>query len=172
MKDQSDNEAKKADFYEALETFKIGMLGTMSSGNELRSRPMALAEIDRERGELWFVTSDDSGKADEILDDPRVNVTFQSTTRYISISGGAQLHDDRERIERLWSDTWRPWFPDGPSADGLLLLRVRAHRGECWDVSGVGGVKLLIEWASSMLTGSPIPSHAYDERHESVYLSA
>jgi len=52
-------------FVEVLRRFDTAMLVTYAKDGGLRSRPMALAEIEDD-GTTWFVTGADTAKTDEI----------------------------------------------------------------------------------------------------------
>lgn len=139
--------------HELLHDFDTAMLVTRSEQGELRSRPMALADIDGD-GVLWFITQRMSGKVEEIADDSRVNVAMQSKTRFVSISGRATVVESREKIAELWNEAWKIWFPEGQDDPTLILLRVAGDSGEYWDNSGTSGVKYLIEAGKAYLTGT------------------
>lgn len=137
---------------DVLATFSEGMLVTRTPAGDLRARPMALAEINAD-GDVWFTTSVESGKIDEIEADDSVCVTFQAEDRYISLTGKAQIIKDREKVARLWNEAWRPWFPKGEADPSLVLLRVAAREGEYWDNHGVAGLKYLFEAARARVEG-------------------
>jgi general stress protein 26 len=126
------------------------MLVTRTPDGILRSRPMAIADVDS-AGRIWFLTQKQSGKVDEIVHDQQVNVALQAKLKFVSISGSANLIEDRQRIAELWSDAWRPWFPGGKDDRSLILLSVRGDEGEYWDNSGTSGIKYLIEAGKALL---------------------
>lgn len=136
-----------------LDDFDTAMLVTRTPSGELRSRPMAVADKAGD-AELWFVTSLDSGKVDEIATDGHVNVTMQSTAAFISISGQAQVVRDQARLAELWQERWKVWFPEGKDEPSAALLRVRPEQVEYWDVSGTKGVRHVWEAAKAYARGS------------------
>lgn len=138
---------------ELLDDFDTAMLVTRSPAGELRSRPMALADVEQD-GTLWFMTQRQSGKTDEISADSHVNVALQSQRQYVSISGTAALVDDRRKVDELWNEAWKTWFPGGKDDPSLGLLRVNSTAGEYWDNSGASGIKYLIEAGKAYLTGT------------------
>lgn len=131
-------------FHEILTSFPRGMLVTRTREGNLRARPMAVAEVDRDET-VWFTTAEQSGKIDEIDSDPHICITFQEGARFLSLTGEAQLVHDRDRIRRLWSEAWRPWFPGGEDDPSLVLLRIVPYEGEFWDRSGLQGLKYAFE---------------------------
>ena len=75
---------------------------------------MAVADVDAE-GTLWFLTQDDSGKIDEIHSDYHVNVAMQSSMKFVSISGKRVWVKDARKVDELWNEAWKVWFPGGKS---------------------------------------------------------
>ncbi len=56
-------------------------------------------------------------------------------------------------IDRLWSEPWRVWFPDGKDDPNLVLLKVEPTGGEYWDNSGLEGMKYVFEGLKAVLKG-------------------
>ena len=117
-----------------IERVEFAMLTTEDRSGRLHSRPMATAEIDG-NGCIWFLTSDDSPKVQEIGERPRVNVSYSSPTDdcYVSISGRAEVIRDVSRTHDLWSPIDQEWFPKGPNDPHLILIRVRIESAAYWD---------------------------------------
>jgi general stress protein 26 len=139
--------------HELLEDFDAAMLVTNTTAGELRSRPMALADIEPD-GTLWFLTQSDSGKMDEIARDAQVNVSLQSKRQFVSISGTARPVQDRAKLDEIWTEAWKTWFPGGKADPKLVLIRVTPNSGEYWDNSGSSGIKYLIEAGKAYLSGT------------------
>ena len=137
---------------ELLQDFDAAMLVTRNSAGQLRSRPMAVADIGP-GGTMWFVTERHSGKMEEIARDAHVNVAMQSSMKFVSISGRAMPVDDRAKVAELWNESWKTWFPGGRDDSGLILLKVDGETGEYWDNSGTSGVKYIIEAGKAYLSG-------------------
>ncbi len=148
MEDKRQESIKKVN--DLIEDVQIAMLTTIDGGT-LRSRPMQTQEAEFD-GDLWFFTSTDTHKTDEIEKDNRVNVAYASPSNntYVSISGTASLVNDKEKIEELWNPILKAWFPKGLDDPTLILLKVSVEQAEYWDstsstVVQVGGfVKALV----------------------------
>jgi general stress protein 26 len=141
MKDEMRNENIRR-LSSLLEDFDVAMLTTLlPRDGSLHSRPMMTQEMPFD-GTLNFLTKFSTDKIDEIRAGSQVNLAYVSPTdgRYISISGAAYILRDRMRIEALWSEIYRSWFPQGVDEPDLALLRVDVVEAEVWDsASGVEG---------------------------------
>ena len=134
MSDREDHIRKLA---ELIKDVRIAMLTTTRPDGRLVSRPLGTQEIEF-AGDLWFATGADSGKVDEIAANPYVNVSYASTSdnTYVSLSGLAQVVDDRVKVEELWSPAMGVFFPGGKGDPNLRLIHVRAETAEYWDGPG------------------------------------
>src|SRR5262245_37069985 len=113
---------------------RIAMLTTVAADGKLRSRPMATLKNGFDR-DLWFVTRAATPKTEEIRDNQHVNVAYSDgdDDRYVSISGTATVVRDPAKVEELWSQKLRDWFPNGKKDPDLALIRIRIDRAEVWD---------------------------------------
>src|SRR5690606_9102442 len=75
------------------------------------TRPMALQEV-CDQGNLWFISSSESLKNEEISDDARVQLYFQnnSSYEYLYVLGTATIHKDKELIDKYWTSFANAWF--------------------------------------------------------------
>jgi general stress protein 26 len=118
---------------ELIQDIDFAMLTTIS-GDKLRSRPMSTQEVEFD-GDLWFFTSDNTHKVEEIERDNRVNVAYAApeSNTFISVSGRADLVKDRAKIEELWNPIYKAWFPEGLDDPHLALLKIEVEEAEYWD---------------------------------------
>ncbi len=132
---------------ELLEDFDVAMLTTLQPRDgSLHSRPM-VAQDALFDGSLWFFSKFSSGKVDEIRAGSQVNLAYTNPAegRFISVSGAAYVIRERTRLEELWSEAYRTWFPQGLDEPDLVLLRVDVHSAEVWDTdSGADGLFLRL----------------------------
>ncbi len=148
MEDKRQESIKKVN--DLIKDVQVAMLTTIDWG-VLRSRPMQTQEAEFD-GTLWFFTSTDTHKTDEIEKDRRVNVSYAAPdlNTYVSVSGMAEIVQDREKIEERWNPIYKTWFPKGLDDPTLILLRVSVEQAEYWDSSSstvvqvVGFVKALV----------------------------
>lgn len=117
-----------------IQGIRIAMMTTVCKDGSLTSRPMATLEppID---GRLWFFTKADSAKVGEVEEEGQVNVSYVNVrdSIYVSLSGQATLVQDRQQIEKLWTDDLKAWFPEGLNDPELVLLRVDIEKWAYWE---------------------------------------
>lgn len=118
-----------------IKDINVASLTTVDARGKLHSRPMYTTQSD-EDGTLWFFCEKDSEKVQEIRRNPEVNLGYNSQAQdtYVAITGQAILVNDRQRIQDLWSEGLRGFFPQGSDDPNLTLLRVDIENGEFWDV--------------------------------------
>ena len=132
---------------------RIAMLTTLEQDGDFHTRPMATHDMDAD-GTMWFFTYDNSHKVEEVEKDPRVSVAFADpgSELYVSTIGTAEIVKDKVKINELWSDFLKTWFPKGKDDPTIALLKVTIHGGEYWDRPGGKMVKLF-EMAKGAITG-------------------
>jgi general stress protein 26 len=139
-----------------IKDIDFGMLTTVDEDGSLRSRPMSANRKVEFDGDVWFFTYGHSHKVLEAQKNPQVNVSFSDIkdSKYVSLSGTAELVRDREKIKELWLPELKAWFPDGVDTDDIALLKINAHKAEYWDTpsSLVAHVVALAKVA----TGQPV----------------
>jgi general stress protein 26 len=147
---------------EALSQFKTAMLVTHDGNIGLRARPLTIADHDSD-GSLWFFTSSSSSKAFEVSRDAHVAVVMQDERRFVSVSGFARLERSPERLERLWRESFRPWFPAGAKDENAVALQVKPVAAEVWDLTGTKGVAYVLQALGALVSGTRAenPSASY-----------
>lgn len=128
-----------------IDEFNTIMLVSTNSANELHSRPMAIARHDEETGVLYFSTSVDTGKVEEIEQHPHVNINMQSSSQFVSLSGEAIVSNDRDLIADMYNASWKAWYPDGPEQKDIRLIKFNPEQAEYWNLAGLKGLKFLWE---------------------------
>lgn len=126
---------------------------TTIDGGYLRSRPMSTqaAEFD---GDVWFFTSDNTHKIEEIEKDDRVCLAYSrpDSDTYVSVSGRVEIVRDRDKIRELWSPVLNAWFPEGLDDPHLCLMKVTAEQAEYWDQPS-GEIVQLAGFVKALVTG-------------------
>lgn len=143
---------KLENLFDIIEGFDAAMLTTLNKRNGLHARPMAVAKLNRD-GAVYFLTDAGSGKIDEIESNSKVTVTFQSGSQFATLSGNAEIIDNRSLIGRVWNDTYKVWFPEGQDDPSLRLIRVEPQEAEYWNNAGAQGVKYALEAIRAFVSG-------------------
>lgn len=157
-----DDNPTSRQLWEMVDSFRHGMLITRQTDGAPRPRPMTI--VDRDAGEIRFVTSRDSDLVEEIEKDEGVALALQSPTRYVALRGVAALDDDIGKIREVWSELMRPWFPNGPNDSNLILVRFSAIEAEYWNLSGLSMARFFLRAATAYAKGEPIEPAVDDDR--------
>ncbi|HEY2820936.1 MAG TPA: pyridoxamine 5'-phosphate oxidase family protein [Candidatus Acidoferrum sp.] len=136
-----------------IKDINIAMLTTEAEDGLLHSRPMATQKTEFD-GTLWFFTGLSTGKVSEIDWNPEVNLSYAEPkdTRYVSVSGSAEILHDRAKMQELWSDIYKAWFPQGLDDPDLCLMKVEVSFAEFWDVPS-GKMVQVFGFLKALATG-------------------
>lgn len=140
---------------ELISQMDICMLTTTGSDGGLHSRPMSTnGEVDSD-GTIWFFSTADTLKIEEISSNPRVNASFASKSdgAYLSFSGTAEVVRDIKKAEQLWRPELKAWFPDGVTQSNLILIKIVPNKIEYWDTAG-SLISHTLGLGKALLTGS------------------
>ncbi len=132
---------------------QIAMLITTTPEGWMRSRSMG-TQRESFDGDLWFFTHASEPKAQEIRQNPQVNVSSANpgSNEYVSMSGPASLVNDRAKMEQLWQKPLETWFPEGLDDPDLALLKVEVEHAEYWD-QNAGLIEIAAGFVKSKVTG-------------------
>jgi len=122
-------------------------------GETLRGRPMR-AHVSREEGAVWFLSDRRGHKDEELQRDPQAALTFvkPSDNDYLSVSGQAEVSADRAKIDELWSDIDKVFWPEGKGDPNIIVVRFMPEHAEFWDGPS-NGVSTALRMAAARLTG-------------------
>ncbi len=104
-------------------------------GQNMRARPMAIRPA-REEGAIYFLTDADTPKAEEIRRNQSVCLALSDnkSQKYVSISGHAEMIDDRDRVNKFWSVYDKAFWSD-KNDPRIRVLRVTPESAEFWEGS-------------------------------------
>jgi general stress protein 26 len=135
----------EAKFWKALKSDMTMMIG-LDGVEDGHARPMT-AQLDGERGPIWFFASKDNAIVQLLGQSNRTIATFSSKGHdlFATVHGTLSLDTGRANVDRLWNRFVAAWFKEGKDDPKLALLRLDAERAEIWvDASSlVAGIKLL-----------------------------
>lgn len=138
-----------------IKDIKTAMFTTAEVDGTLRSRPMRTQEV-KPDGYIWFFNAEDSAKTHEIKQDRHVNVSYMDDAKntYVSVSGTARNVKDKAKIDELWHEPLKAWFPEGKDDPNISLIRVSIDQAEYWDAPSSTLVHLY-GMVKATLTGEP-----------------
>jgi general stress protein 26 len=136
--------------WEMMDKGHICMLATRH-GDAIRARPMA-AQIAQTEHAVYFLTDERRHKDDEIRANPNVCLSFADPDAedYVSVSGLAEVMNDRAKIKELWSMAAKAWW-DSADDPNIRVLKVTPIDAEYWD--GVGSMVTTLKMATAAMTG-------------------
>lgn len=154
---------KLEDLYKLIEGMEVCMMTTRRFDGRLVSRAMQVQKRKQGTADLWFVTSSETHKLDELEAQPEVNLAFYNSKsrEWVSVSGAATVMRNRDKIRELYKPDWKIWFGDeggerngGPNDPRIMLIFVEAHTVEYLKQDRPKPF-VLFEIARSLVTGKP-----------------
>lgn len=121
-----------------LENIDVAMFTTIGADGYLVSRPLSTQKASFDGERVWFFVEADSPKVAEIRRNKKVNLAYASKDKntYVSLAGDARANRDKDKIDELWSDAYKAYFPRGKADPNLALLEVQVRTVEYWDGPG------------------------------------
>lgn len=121
-------------------------------GERQQSRPLS-SRVRRDEDAIYFLVSATGHKNLQIEQFPVVNLSYADikAMNFISISGRAEVSNNRGKIHELWSDFDRAWWEDERDPD-IRLITVTPERAELWD--SPGRMIALATMLTAALTGA------------------
>lgn len=106
----------------------------LKSDAPFATRPMAVQKVDDE-GNLWFLSSNDSHKNEELKENDVVQLLFQGDphTDFMSLFGHATITKDQDKIDELWNPILKTWFTEGKEDPRITVIKVTPSEGYYWD---------------------------------------
>ncbi len=109
------------------------MMTTVDGKGVTHSRPMSNNGKVEYDGDSWFFTYEDSNKVQQIKNDHRVSLIYQTDDMlFIDCYGTATIVKDKEVLQEKWIDELEQWFPEGIETPGICLVKVTSKRVSFW----------------------------------------
>ncbi len=95
---------------------------------------MGATQVDAS-GDIWFFSAKSSDKNRQIQADPEVYLMFIESGKqhYLSLTTEVEIVDDQKKVDALWNDFMKAWFPGGKQDPEISLLRASVVSGHYWD---------------------------------------
>jgi general stress protein 26 len=159
----ADPQAQRAAFWDMIRQYRFAMFTTRDQGDVLRSRPMTTIQKDFD-GQLCFFAPADSDVVKAVMRYAQVCLSYGNANEsdFVCAAGPAEIDRNAEAKRRLWNSMVQAWFPQGPDADSVVLIRVRVDHAEYWD----GRDNKLVQLISMLKAGaSGKPPRNMGEHH-------
>ena len=113
---------------------------------------MSVQKLD-EDGNLWFLSSNDSHKNDEIQNDSAVQLLFQGSnySDFLNLYGTATISEDKEKIKELWNPMLKTWFTEGVHDPRISVIKVKPEEGYYWDTKHNQAIGLIKRMAGAVM---------------------
>ena len=125
-----------------IEQAGVAMLMNVDEKGTHIGRPM-LPLLVQNDPHIYFLTHQSSRKVTQLAVRPQVGLSIISANCFIVVAGSAQLSRDPELIRRLWSPTYRAWFPEGKDDREATVIRVAVERIDYWEPPSNRVVRLV-----------------------------
>ena len=154
MQEQTDEKARKK-VIALIEDLDYAVVATHTADGAIHARPMAYRSVES-GGDLWFLTKLDSRKVQEIKANPKTLVSFADPKKqnFVSIMGTSEIVTGRAKVQEVWSELYRAWFPGGPEDDNVVAIRVHTEHAEYWDTP-TGVMVYAYGYLKAATTGKP-----------------
>ncbi|WP_155297671.1 pyridoxamine 5'-phosphate oxidase family protein [Deinococcus kurensis] len=131
---------------------KFAMLTVQTEKGHLHGHPMTTQDVEFD-GDIWFIGGKDTAQVAAMRLHPQVNVSYSHPDKgvYVSVNGTAQLVEDRAKLDELWSDFYKAYFPQGKEDPNIQLIHIAANGAEYWESDGK--VRSLISLAKGLIKG-------------------
>ena len=151
------NKQAQMDTIQAMvKDIKYTMMTTRNDENHLHSCPMNTTETSIGAKEIWFIGHKPSETVDNIKQNPEVNLAYvtQESDKYLSISGSAELVEDEEKLNELWSVMYNAYFEQGKDDPKVQLIKVVPHGAEYW--ANGNAIASAVKMAAAALTDNAV----------------
>lgn len=131
---------------EMVKDVKYAMMTTITTEGHLHACPMTTGETSLGAKEIWFIGDKTTETVKHIENNPQVNLSYvcEKDKAYVSINGKAELVNDQDKLDELWSPVTNAFFEHGKEDPNVQLIKVVPNGAEYWRSGNavIGAVKL------------------------------
>ncbi len=144
-----------------IKDIRFAMLTHVTREGHLHAAPMTTQNTPFD-GTVWFIGDNSTEMCNDIAARPQVNLAYSNSDdhTYVSITGTAELVNDRAKLDELWNDGYNAYFEKGKDDPKVQLIKITAHGAQYWDSPGT--VVQMAKMITAAITGAKTQS---DERH-------
>lgn len=120
-------------------------------GERQRARPL-VATVEKQSHAIWFLSDVEGHKDEQAQRFPIVTLAFADGggNKYVSITGKAEVLNDRALVKKLWSPYAKAWWKDADDP-GIRVIKVTPQDAELWD--SPGGLFSRVRMLAAAVTG-------------------
>ncbi|WP_296404797.1 pyridoxamine 5'-phosphate oxidase family protein [Psychrobacter sp.] len=128
------NAEKIAKVLAIIEQVKYAMFSTVNAKGDVHAWPMTTTKADLDNKAIWFIGDKGSDIVADIKTNKKVGLSYatQDEKNYLSISADAELVDDKDKLDELWSPIYDSFFEHGKEDEAVQLIKVIPHGAEYW----------------------------------------
>jgi len=149
--DEQSQDGQQHKVQDLIRSSRIAMLTSVSPEGALVSKPMANQDVEFD-GVVWFIAERSSEKVRNIEANPHVNVSYSTSSSWVSLAGRAAVVDDHAKLAELWDTFTDAWMEGGPDNPNNVLIKVDADSAEYWDSPG-SKVTQVLNLVKTKVTG-------------------
>jgi general stress protein 26 len=147
-------EAERQRVRALIERAGVAMLMNVDERGTHIGRPMLPLFVQNDP-HIYFLTHQSSRKVMQLAARPQVGLTIIGANCYVVMAGSAHLSRDPGLIRRLWSPTYRAWFPEGKDDREATAIRVVVERIDYWEPP-TSQVFRLVQAVKAVVTRRPV----------------
>ena len=132
----------------------VAMLMNVDEQGTHIGRPMLPLLIQNDP-HIHFLTHQTSRKVAQLAARPQVGLSIVGANCFVMAAGSAQLSRDPDLIRRLWTPTYRAWFPEGKDDREATVIRVAVVRIDYWEPP-TNRIVRLAQAVKAFLTGRAV----------------
>jgi len=127
---------------------------------------MKISGVEENKG-IYMFTSVKTPKVEEIQHNQLVGLTLQDSSRWVSITGRAEIVRDKAKMAELFEEGLKPWFPQGLETPDIGLIKLVPEGGEYWDNGKLWTkISFAFELGRAYITGTRADTHSASEVHK------
>lgn len=109
---------------------------------------------DREQNKIYFITRVAANIRQHYPTEMSLSYISNATPACMSISGRAYLSENKQKLESVWDNHAKVWFPEGPDNHEIALLEFTPVEATYWNVED-NMASIFWEFAKAQVTKNP-----------------
>lgn len=117
-----------------IKDIKYTMMTTVNTEGHMHAWPMTNSETSLGAKEIWFIGDKNSDVVKDLRNNSQVCLSYstQDEKNYVSITGHAELPDDKDKLDELWEPIYNAYFEHGKEDPDIQLIKIIPRGAEYW----------------------------------------